>query len=95
MDQLKSHFKGFAVWGSIEANLAMLCADLNEPTNDMKKKELIKALRNIVKFLTDKGIELEDTTFLKDEIDRYKFTRQISLYVEKEDYILEKLFYID
>ena len=87
MDQLKSNFKGFDIWDSIEAKLAIMCADIDEPTTEPKKHELISRLVNIEKYLLTKGIDAEHTKFIRDEIDRYKYTRQISLYVEKEDSI--------
>lgn len=91
MDQLKSHFIGFSIWKTIEPQLAMLCADLDEPTTEPKKLMVITNLNKIKKYLMDKDIESENLHFLDEEIDRYKYTKQISLYVEKDDYIEQSI----
>lgn len=87
MDLLKSHFIGFDIWRTIEPKLAMLCADLDEPTTEPKKLKVITGLNRIKKYLMDCEVNPENLRFLDDETDRYRYTRQISLYVEKDDYI--------
>lgn len=85
MDLLKTKFGGFAFWSKIEVGLVMLCTDLPEVTDDDKRDQFIKGLRNIKAYLSEKEISPDELWFLDEEIDRYEQSRQISLYVEEDD----------
>ena len=87
MDMIKGKFGGLAIWKAIEANMAVLCADLPEMRNDKCRWEIIRGLNTIRNFLLERGIEELDLKFLEEEIESIGNTRQISLYVEEDDSI--------
>ena len=87
MDMLKTNFGGFTLWDRIEVDLAILCADLPEITKETKTKELVDGLTRIKTYLEEQDVPSKDLNFLDEEIDRYQNTKQISLYVEEEDYV--------
>jgi len=85
MTLIKKRFGEFAVWERIESKVAILCAELTEPISENKKERFIQDLDGIRSYLNDSGIEREDLAFFDEEIDRHKFTKTISLYVEDDD----------
>jgi len=85
MDLIKSKFAGFTLWRRIEANIAILCSELPELTDDSKRNKLITKLNEIKKYLLEQGVEETELDFIDEEIDRYEQTKQISLYVETDD----------
>jgi hypothetical protein len=87
MDMLKTKFGGFSSWNKMEADLAILCADLPEDISDDSKLGIIAGLKAIKDFLLEKDILLDETVFIDDEIERLTETKQISLYVEEDDQI--------
>lgn len=91
MELLKTKFGGFSIWSKIEADLAILCADLPESTNDEKSAGIIVGLRAIKDFLLEQHISPDEVEFIDEEIERYSETKQISLYVEEDDKVEENV----
>ncbi len=85
MESLKERFGGLSLWSSIESDIALLCAELPEPSTKEKKREFIKHLKSLKGFISEKGIPDEDLKFIDEEIELYKQAKMISLYEEKED----------
>jgi len=88
MDLLKTKFSSFVFWNRIEADLAIKCSEIPEVVEDNKKRDkLIEILKDIKSFFIEQGVIPDELAFIDEEIDRYKYTKQISLYEEKEDYM--------
>lgn len=87
MDQVKQKFAGFIIWDRIEAGVSVICSDIPEVTNEERRSRLIEVLNNLKKYLIEEGVENEDLKFLDEEIEVHEHTKQISLYVDEEDYI--------
>ena len=88
---LKSKFEGLTFWKRLEAEIASMCADLNEPTTPEKKKEFLNKLREIKKYFVKQKVHSKDLEFIDEEIERQEKTKTISLYVEEEDEIEENV----
>lgn len=91
LDILKQNLSAYTIWDTIEGDLILKCTNLPEVTSEAKKKELLKGLRDIKKFLQDKDVDESKLKFLDEEIDRYKYTKQISLYEETEDMVEQEV----
>ncbi len=85
MDLLKIKFQGFVFWERIEPTLAISCSKIPDVIGTNKKKGiLIGILKEIKEFLVEEGVTPSELAFLDEEIERYEYTKQISLYEEKE-----------
>jgi len=91
MDLLKQKFGGFTIWTRVETDIALMCSDLPEPTNEDKKNKLVEGLKQIKTYLLEKSVEEEDLQFLDEELERYENTRQISLYMDEDDQISDEV----
>lgn len=85
MEMLKIKFGGLSFWSRIEADIALLCAELPEPNTKEKRDEFIKQLKSLKLFLLDQNVLEKDLEFLDEEIELHEQTRMISLYEEKDD----------
>lgn len=85
MDLIKEKFSGFAIWQRIESDIAIMCSELQEPTTEEKKLSFIKQMDEIKLYLSNNNVEEQDLNFLKEEIERHKHTKTMSLYIEEED----------
>jgi hypothetical protein len=84
MKIVKEKFSNMSFWGRIEPDIAMMCADLPEPTTNDKKIDFINRLEIIKGFLLREEIRNEDLKFLDDEIDLHKGTESLGIYKDKE-----------
>lgn len=91
MDLLKSKLGGLAIWKDVEAELAMSCAELPEPTTPGKQEDFIKKLKKLKKYLFSQEVPAEELVFLDEEIETYEKTKTMSLYEEEEDQIDESI----
>jgi hypothetical protein len=87
LEMLKAKFGGLSFWKRVEPEIAVLCADLPEATDEEKQKILISKLKQIRDFFISQNVPLEDLDFIDDEIERQETTKTISLYREEEDSI--------
>ena len=85
MEMIKLKFSGLSFWSRVEADIALMCAELPEPINREKRKEFIKQLRNLKLFISKQNVPEEDLKFIDEEIDLHEQTRMISLYEEEDD----------
>lgn len=85
MNLLKTKFHELSLWKRIESDIAIMCSELPEPTTEEKKKEFVRDMDEIKLYLSDKGIESQDLVFIDEEVERHKYTRTMSLYIEEED----------
>ncbi|HED05060.1 MAG TPA: hypothetical protein ENI61_00065, partial [Ignavibacteria bacterium] len=79
------------LWNKVEQKLIILCSELNEPINKEKKIDFLSKLNEIRLFLLKNEFGVEKLEFIKEEIKRYKETKIISLYEEKEDTITKDI----
>lgn len=88
MGLLKDKFQGFVFWDRIESTLAVSCSKIPDIIGNNKQKgALIGILKDIKSFLVGEGVIPDELNFLDDEIERYEYTKQISLYEEKEGFV--------
>ena len=87
MEMLKTKFNGLSFWKRIEAEIALMCANLIEPNTNEKRNEFIKQLKSLKIFLSKQDVPEEDLKFIDEEIELHDQTRMISLYEEKDDSI--------
>ena len=85
MDLVKMKFGNFAFWKRIEHKVALICANIPEPSDEEKKQKLILGLGELKEFLINEQVDKIDLVFLDEEIERFTKTKQISLYEEQED----------
>ncbi len=86
---IKTKFAGFSFWKIIEADVAIFCSDLIDPTDNEKTKQFVKQLHQIRDFFLGHDVSEEELDFLKEEIERYELTKTISLYEEEDDEVSE------
>ena len=87
MELISNKFKGLMIWPDIEADIALKCAGLPEPTTATKIKDFIQQLTQLKLYLMDKGIADHSLKFIDEEIARLESTQTISLYEEEESHI--------
>lgn len=87
MEMLKEKFSSYIIWEKIEVDLAIMCSDLPEVDNEEKKIKMIMQLKRIKNFMLEHEAPKEDLEFLDEEIQRYQYTKEISLYHEQDTYI--------
>ena len=87
MGMLKTKFGGLSFWTRIEAEIALMCANLIEPNTKGKRDEFIKQLKSLKTFIFKQDIPERDLKFIDEEIELHEQTRMISLYEEKDDFI--------
>ena len=85
MEMLKIKFGGLLFWSKIEADIALICAELPEPNTKEKRDEFIKQLKALKLFLLKQEVPEEDLKFIDEEIELHEQTRMISLYEEEDD----------
>ena len=85
MEMLKTRFGGLSFWSRIEADMALMCADLQEPNTKEARDEFIKKLKILKLFISQQNVPEEDLKFIDEEIELHEQTRMISLYEEKDD----------
>jgi len=83
MNIVKTKFSSMSFWGRIEGDIAMMCADLPDPTTNEKKIDFINKLENIKGFLLREEVKNKDLKFLDDEIDLHKSTEILGIYRDK------------
>jgi len=81
---IKDKFSAMSFWGRIEGDIALMCADLPEPTTNEKKIDFINRLEVIKGFLLKEEIRNVDLKFLDDEIDLHKSTEILGTYSDKD-----------
>lgn len=85
MEMLKTKFGGFSFWSKIEAEVALMCADLIEPSTKEKRDEFVKQLKSLKSFISGQDVPEEELKFIDEEIELHEQTRMITLYEEKEN----------
>ena len=85
MTLLKQNYGTYPIWKAIEPTLAVMCSNIPEANDEKSKHQLIRSLVKIKSYLLEHQITEGMMKFLIDEIDRYKGTRQVSLYSEDEN----------
>lgn len=91
MKIVKEKFSSMSFWGRIEGDIAVMCADLPEPTTNDKKIDFINRLENIKGFLLREEIKNKDLSFIDDEIDLHKSTEILGTYKDKNSDIDPKI----
>ena len=91
MEMIKTKFEGLSFWSRIEADIALMCAELIEPDTEEKKQTFLKQLKELKFFLSKQNVKTEDLQFIDEEIKLHEQTKMISLYEEKEDTIGEEV----
>lgn len=87
MELLKSKLGGLSIWKNVESEVAMMCAEMPEPTTPGKLDDFVSRLKKLKKYLFSQEVLADDLKFIDDEIERYEQTKTISLYEEEEDEI--------
>jgi hypothetical protein len=85
MNMIKSKFSSMTFWQRIEGDIAIMCADLPEPTSIEKKLDFINRLENIKGFLLREEVRNKDLEFLDDEISLYKSTEVLGIYKDAKN----------
>ena len=80
MNIVKEKFSNMSFWIRIEGDIAVMCADLPEPTTPEKKIDFINRLENIKGFLLREEVKNKDLEFLDDEISLHKSTEVLGIY---------------
>lgn len=91
LEMLKSRFEGLSFWKRVEPEIASMCADLPEPSDEDKQKQFISRLIQIKDFFVKQDVPAEDLKFIDEEIERQEKTKTISLYREEEDSVDESV----
>jgi len=91
MELVKSKLGVNPIWKKIEADVAMSCAEMPEPTTPGKLIDFVTKLKRLKNFLIDQEFLNEDLIFIDEEVDRYEKTKTISLYEEEEDQIEDSI----
>ena len=84
-NMIKSKFSSMTFWKRIEGEIAMMCADLPEPTTNEKKLDFINKLENIKGFLLREEVRNKDLDFLDEEIYLHKNTEVLGIYKDKKN----------
>lgn len=85
MNMIKSKFSSMTFWQRIEGDIAMMCADLPEPTTTEKKLDFINRLENIKGFLLREEVRNKDLEFIDDEISLHKSTEVLGIYKDEKN----------
>lgn len=85
MNMIKSKFSSMTFWQRIEGDIAVMCADLPEPTTTEKKLDFINRLENIKGFLSREEVKNKDLEFIDDEISLHKNTEVLGVYKDKKN----------
>lgn len=80
MNVIKSKFSSMTFWQRIEGDIAVMCADLPNPTTTEKKLDFINRLENIKGFLLREEVKNQDLEFLDEEINLHKSTEMMGIY---------------
>jgi len=91
MDAIKTRFGGFTIWSRIETDIALMCSDLPDVTNEERRVRLVDGLKKIKDYLVKNGVEEGDAKFIDEEIDIHENTKQISLYTDEEDRVEKEI----
>jgi len=84
LKKIKEKLGDHSSWVNLEADIAMMCADLPEPDNNEKTKKFVMSLQGIKDYLFSKKIDKGSLKFLDEEIKQFKQTKMISVY-ENDD----------
>ncbi len=87
MEMLKTKFSGLSFWSRTEADIALRCAELIEPSTKEKRDEFIKQLKSLKIFISQQDVPDADLKFIDEEIELHEQSNMISLYEEKDDSI--------
>jgi hypothetical protein len=85
MELLKTKFGGFPFWSEIESDIAMMCAELPEPSTADKQEEFVKQLKTLKLYILQHNVSPDELVFVDDEIELYENSKMVSLYEEKDD----------
>ena len=85
MSLVKTKFGSSKIWNTIESDVALRCAGFPEPISQVQNKEFLTRLQELKTYLMSKGIDEEDTKFLKKEIEMHQECKMLSSFIEKDD----------
>lgn len=91
MCKVKEKYGEMAIWSKIEGQIALICAQMNNPTGANKKKKFVEEIKSIKVYLTEEGIDINTTSFLDEEILLHEEAKVVSLYHENDDSISDTL----
>ncbi|MHA1689991.1 MAG: hypothetical protein ACTSU7_00005, partial [Candidatus Heimdallarchaeaceae archaeon] len=85
LSKIKEKIGDHSSWVNLEADVAMMCADLPEPDDKKKTKKFIMSLKGIKDYLTSKKIDEGSLKFIDTEIKQYQQTSVISVYEDDDE----------